>query len=72
MAREQVEHVALLIKNTGTCSALCHKIIPTSLRGIISSPSSPAFAPGIHVFAAPEDADGWDKPGHDELSRCSS
>jgi hypothetical protein len=61
--------MALLIKNTGTCSALCHKIIPTSLRGIIIIP---AIGPGIHVFAAPEDADGRDKPGHDELSPCSS
>jgi hypothetical protein len=26
----------------------------------------PGFMPGIHVFAAKEDIDGRDKPGHDD------
>jgi hypothetical protein len=25
----------------------------------------PGLVPGIHVLAAKEDVDGWDKPGHD-------
>jgi hypothetical protein len=27
----------------------------------------PGFMPGIHVFAAKEDVDGRDKPGHDDV-----
>ena len=70
---KQVEHVALLIKNTGTCSTCTvSQNHPYVIAGIIIITVMSGFWPGIHVFAAPEDADDRDKPGHDEFSRCSS
>jgi hypothetical protein len=32
----------------------------------------PGLVPGIHVFAAEEDVDGRDKPGHDREKKTSN
>jgi len=35
---------------------------------LLLSSSCPASVPGIHVFAAGQDVDGRDRPGHDATS----